>query len=302
VPRNDQIDQLTVTQVGKLVGVSASSVKRWIDEGRLSAWRTVGGHRRIAVGEALRFVREQRIEFADRSLLLGAGRPAPQPEPTHSSGNDAFADQLFRSLVSEDDVAAADLILTLSRAGMDVPTLCDGPIRHSMGRIATLDLSEAEIIILEHRASDRLVGALHRLRSSLAPPLRSAPVALGGAMEGDPYLLPSLSAAMTLLEAGYRVHNLGPNLPIRALQHAIEASRPQLVWLSASTTSSGTELTRTAGRLARFAQARGARLVLGGRGIFGRQVSSAPGVEILESMRELAIYGCGIRGFLLVAL
>lgn len=295
VTQNDQIDHLTVTQVSRVTGVSSSSLKRWIDEGRLAAWKTAGGHRRIAVGEVLRFVREQRIEVQDRAMLRGAAQPASRNGALRSSQGEPVAGQLYHCLVSDDEAATADLIITLFRAGMDIPSLCDGALRDSMARIATLGLSESEIIILEHRASDRLVGALHRLRASLSSPPRSAPVALGGAMESDPYQLPSLAAAMTLIEAGYRVHNLGPNLPIRALQHAIETYRPRLVWMSASTTSSGAELARLAGRVGKFAQARHARVVLGGRGISGLQILNAPGVEILESMRELAIFARGIR-------
>jgi excisionase family DNA binding protein len=43
-------------QVGKLVGADPSSVNRWIDSGRLKAYRTPGGHRRVLYDDLLKFL------------------------------------------------------------------------------------------------------------------------------------------------------------------------------------------------------------------------------------------------------
>ena len=46
-------------KIADALGVGESTVKRWIDAGRLEADRTLGGHRRVALDEVLRFVREE---------------------------------------------------------------------------------------------------------------------------------------------------------------------------------------------------------------------------------------------------
>jgi len=63
-------------QVGKMVGADPSSVNRWIDSGRLKAYRTPGGHRRVLYDDLMRFLGEWGIPMPDElkptnlSLLL----------------------------------------------------------------------------------------------------------------------------------------------------------------------------------------------------------------------------------------
>jgi len=47
--------RLTSTRVAEILGVTASSVKRWADEGLLACERTAGGHRRFQSSEVARF-------------------------------------------------------------------------------------------------------------------------------------------------------------------------------------------------------------------------------------------------------
>jgi excisionase family DNA binding protein len=47
---------LTSTEVGDLLQVNPSSVKKWIDAGLIVAFRTPGGHRRIRAGDLVDFL------------------------------------------------------------------------------------------------------------------------------------------------------------------------------------------------------------------------------------------------------
>ena len=46
---------LTSTRVAEILGVTASTVKRWADDGSLACERTAGGHRRFLASEVARF-------------------------------------------------------------------------------------------------------------------------------------------------------------------------------------------------------------------------------------------------------
>ena len=46
---------LTSTRVAEILGVTASTVKRWADDGSLTCERTAGGHRRFLASEVARF-------------------------------------------------------------------------------------------------------------------------------------------------------------------------------------------------------------------------------------------------------
>jgi len=46
-----------------MLGVAVSSVSRWIDEGKLTAGRTPGGHRRIEKDDLIQFLRQQKLRI-----------------------------------------------------------------------------------------------------------------------------------------------------------------------------------------------------------------------------------------------
>ncbi len=52
---------LSTTAVARLLGVAVGSVSNWIDQGKLKAGRTPGGHRRVAVPNLVAFLRRQKL-------------------------------------------------------------------------------------------------------------------------------------------------------------------------------------------------------------------------------------------------
>ena len=59
--------------LAEAIGMSESSLKRWADRGLLQVTRTAGGHRRIAIRDAIRFVRERQLRFLKPTAI---GLPA----------------------------------------------------------------------------------------------------------------------------------------------------------------------------------------------------------------------------------
>lgn len=52
---------LSTSAVARLLGVAVRSVANWIDQGRLKAGRTPGGHRRVEAADLLDFLRRQKL-------------------------------------------------------------------------------------------------------------------------------------------------------------------------------------------------------------------------------------------------
>lgn len=59
-------------ELARRLGVSAPTIQRWVDQGHLRAWKTVGGHRRIDAASAEAFIASQQAAAAGESAA-----PAP---------------------------------------------------------------------------------------------------------------------------------------------------------------------------------------------------------------------------------
>lgn len=218
---------LSPRQLAQALGVSESSLKRWVDAGKIAAARTDGGHRKIALAEAVRFIRETGAPLAHPEIL-------DMPEVAVAQHRAMTGDdRLYTYLVAGDTVGARGWLLARYLEGASIEELGDGPIKESMQALGELWRHDEGGIFIEHRGTDICLQALAQLRNTFEPPA-DAPLALGGAPEDDPYLLPSFMAATVIAAAGMRAVNLGPDTPIGAMQAAVAHHSPALVWLSAS--------------------------------------------------------------------
>ena len=275
---------LSPKQLARVIGASESSLKRWIDGGQIQALRTNGGHRRISLAEAVRFIRDRHHDIAD---------PAPLGLSTVADDADTTLDQrLFDALTTNDAPAARTLLVTAYVAGTTIAQLCDGPVRQALERIGTLwshGNSNAGIAI-EHQATDTCLHALNHLRAYLPSVSLDAPVALGGAPAGDPYLIPSLMASMTFDTCGYRTFNLGPNTPLEALRNAALRQRPKLVWLSVCSPDGLGTLHQPLMRFADELADLGASLIIGGQQSDQLTLEPRATIKRTTSLTEAAAY------------
>lgn len=218
---------LSPRELADALGVSESSLKRWVDSGKIQATRTDGGHRRILLSEAVRFIRETRAPVARPELL-----DLPEVAVAQQRGIGG-ADRLLDHLLAGDVVGARGWLMSRYLAGAAIAELCDGPVKDAMYRLGELWRHDEGGIFIEHRGTDVCLQALAQLRALHDPPA-DAPLAVGGAPEGDPYLLPSFMAATVIAAAGMRAVNLGPDAPLAAIDAAIEHHAPRMMWLSVS--------------------------------------------------------------------
>lgn len=208
------------------LGVSESSLKRWIDAGKITASRTEGGHRRVLLSDAMRFVRETRTPIARPELL-----DLPEVAAARARGDDRLA-----SFVRQGDaIGARGWLAARYLAGATVADLADGPVRDAMNALGELWHTEDDGVFVEHRGTDACLQAVAHLRGMIETVAADAKVALGGAPAGDPYILPTQLAAMVCIESGMRAVNLGPDTPVDAFERAVAEHGPALVWISVST-------------------------------------------------------------------
>lgn len=281
---------LSPKELALAIGVSESTLKRWADEGLVRVHRTAGGHRRIPLPEALRFVRDTKATIVRPDLLDMPELAAAQQESWTGRSVD---ESIFEALKEGDSVKARGLILSSYLSGRSMASLCDGPLRETMHRLGDLWKHDELGILIEHRATDIIIQALNQLRSIVNAPTTGSPVALGGAAEHDPYILPSLMCATLLSEAGYRDINFGPHTPVDVLVRASRQYQPRIVWFTCSVHEAHKLAPSSILELADTLLAMKGSLVIGGRGIEAVPIPDRPNVYRSPSMGELVAFARG---------
>ncbi len=273
------------------IGVSESSLKRWADDGQIDVTRTAGGHRRIAIGEAIRFIRATGAPLV-RPHVLGL---TDLPQVGEQILSAELPDQrLFTHLYEGKAREARGLVLSLYLAGQSVADIADGPIHAAMQRLGELWKHSSAGVFIEHRATDICLQAVEQLRHFVEPQ-QPRSVALGGAPSRDPYVLPSLLAATVLADCGWHAHNLGPDTPGEALLSAVDLHRPRLVWLSVSSIRDRRRTCDELHQIAQHLRDRELLFTVGGRAL---DAQSLPASQNLRHGRTMADLVAIANGFL----
>lgn len=283
---------LTTREFADAIGASESSVRRWTNGGIIATARTAGGHRRIALADAIRFIRESGTNLVRPELL---GLPAlPTTAASKTLGDKALTDTLYDALATGNAPAANGCVAGLFLNGMSTASICDVALRPAMERIGKFWTDDPRGVLTEHRATGICLNALAMLRRMIGDPADAAPVALGGAPDGDPYLLPSMMAATVVAEAGYRDINFGPDTPLELLADAAAEHRARLVWVSIKAPGDSPRLRTRIHALAEQLAAQGTSFVVGGTGADALDLRPSKDLQRMGTMAELAAFAHGI--------
>jgi methanogenic corrinoid protein MtbC1 len=209
--------------------------------------------------------------------------------PADAGADPKDPDLLLRYLKAGNARAVRGFVLSGYLAGDSVAEICDGPILSAMEELGRAWRTQSDGIFLEHRATDLCLQALDQLRG-LAEIPEDAPVILGGAPARDPYILPSVMAATSLVMVGVDAVNLGPDTPAASLISAAEHYDVSTVWLSmTSSIPSPFELESYLDELIR-GYPRPLTVVVGGRASQPLRDVERPGLHHLDSMADLVTF------------
>jgi methanogenic corrinoid protein MtbC1 len=244
--------------------VSEATVKRWADAGRLHPTRTLGGHRRFALSEVLRFQNEQGLDVsreARRSMHV-SGLQAKLVGADETSG----AEQFFDAITRGQEGAAAGVLLSSYMGGLPLVKILDVMITKAMRRIGNLWHCGEVTVADEHLATQTATRAVETLRECIRREIAYDRRAVVCTVEEEMHELAVRCVQLLLEEKGWNVVNLGAHTPFYAMADAIEKHNPQLICVSSTANMALSRNAREYDQLRAAAEKRGVPVVLGGEG------------------------------------
>jgi excisionase family DNA binding protein len=257
MPTTEQL--LSPKQLSRSLGVSESSLKRWCDQGRIKTVRTAGGHRKIAVADALRYAREQNLEFASRELLRLPGKRS-------STTLDKAVEQMTDALLQGSEQVTRRIALDLYASNHACSVICDEVIGAAFREIGERWACNTADVYQERRACEIMQRVLFELRR-MQPPTSRHGTAAGGTVEGDHYSLANAMAELVLRESGFSATSIGTSLPWSSLVNAVEQMKVDLFWLSVSHIPNIEDFVTSFTKLSNACATAGTALVVGGRAL-----------------------------------
>lgn len=219
----------TPKQIAGALGVSESTIKRWVDNGRIRAGKTVGGHRKLTLAAIVEFIRE-------------TGHEAPHPEKiglaacTTRRAPEQLAEPLYEALVSGDEPGVRNLVLGLYQNGESIVRIGDQLLSPVFRRIGQGWESGELSVHQERRSCTALLAVLYEIRLLAPTPGDDAPLVLCATPHTDFAEVPIRLVELTARHAGRRTWMAGAGLPLQEIQGAIRLQRPQLVCVSVTHT------------------------------------------------------------------
>lgn len=284
------MDQLlSPKQVAAAIGASESSLKRWCDQGLLNTVKTAGGHRRISIPEALRFVREQNLSVVEPHLLA-----MPGSDDRKSRRTEGCVERLAEALIADNEQASRAIIFDLFLSGQSLSQTFDEVIAVAFRQIGER-WECRQVEIWQERCSCQIaLRVLHELRGKQVPPQKNL-IAMGATIEGDYYSLPMTMAEIVLRSTGWDARLLGSSIPFDSMANALKSQRLGLFWLSVSFIADEAAFVSAFNRLSDLATEMNTSLVVGGRALTAEIRKQLRYSAFCDTMRHLEAFALTLR-------
>ena len=274
--------QLTPRQVARALGVSEASLKRWCDRGLIENVRTEGGHRRLSFSAVMRFVRDRGRELSEPEVLGLPSAVRRGPRVVARAARTATA-----ALLDGDFERLRGVVYSLYLAGHGIAEIGDEVLADAFAVVGERWRHGELAIFEERRGCEMVTRLLHELVLAIPAPAAEAPLAIGGTLSGDPYMVPNTLVDVALRDLGWRVANLGTGLPIETIAQAVTALKPRLLWLCLSTPIADEAPHVGGGELMATAAAANTQVIVGGRAATAHDLALLPGAVGVAMLRGL---------------
>lgn len=196
----------------------------------------------------------------------------------------ALRESFGDALLSGADASAERVVREAIEAGVPEAVIDDEVVTPALRRVG--DLWEQGILSVadEHLATEISIRILALQREAFrSAARRGAHGVVLAAVEGEHHVVGLQMAASVLAHAGYAVRMLGADLPVDALEHAVERHRPAVVGLTATMPASAALLPVSLDAVRGLAPQAG--VVVGGAAATP-DLTARPGVTLCEHVAD----------------
>jgi len=210
----------STADLARVCGVSISTIKRWTDAGVLRCVRTPGGHRKFRVQDVAQAAKQLEASAAIAEET-DFGEPAAQLDELAllllQDNHEALRARVAETLEAGDDRMLRALLLKLHRHGMSMSTIGGEVLLGALLELRNGPHHGATDDFIRRRAERLSELVLRHLVDQLAPPDTQAPVAMLAGEVGFHDGVWLAICQLTLLSAGWRVVELGLDVPLDTL-------------------------------------------------------------------------------------
>jgi excisionase family DNA binding protein len=279
----------TPKQVALALGVSESSVKRWVDSGRLSAGKTLGGHRKLALSAVVEMVRETGQELTHPEVL---GMVAHRTRCNLAESQR----ELLAALLAGNSAECRELLLGYYQAGCTLADIADKLVRPVFYEIGE-GWSRGEIQVhQERRACQVVIECQHELRRWIPAPEPGAPLALLATPHGDFAEVPIRFAELTLQRAGWNTWLAGAGLPLTEIAEAVKLKGPRMTCVSVTHSTHSAQEFYAEYRQQLVEPTRALTTHVLGGGVVAELLGAEADVKHAQSMNDLASFALAHTG------
>lgn len=222
-----------IRQVAELTGLETSRLRAWERRYKVvQPTRLANGYRVYSAGQVALLRAFARLIARGEKIGNLVGRPMEEVilEAEQIETPESAPPELLRAVLALDRARLTELVAEeIERRGLaGFAESVVVPLAHAVGDMWALGILP---VAAEHLASEVIVQAL---KHGIGDTRRPGPLVLASTMPGERHEWGFLSTLVALQERGWRIHYLGPDLPLAEVVMAAWRLRPRCVALSAS--------------------------------------------------------------------
>ncbi|QDT63199.1 excisionase family DNA-binding protein [Calycomorphotria hydatis] len=278
-------------ELAQAIAASESSVKRWIDDGKLNAVKTAGGHRRIPVTDAFRFIRQNGHQLVNPSAFGMTGL-----DDIDFSDAKAVRAKYLEALETGDEPTTTGIVTQLHLLDHPIASIADDPVHWAFRDMRSRCTHPSEECVVLHRGQSNSIHGMQRLRDLLPELSGDAPKALLADLGYEIDGLPTFLAETVLTQEGYRCVQLGLSVPDEVITGAITRVKPRLLWISAhgGAQANKSAVSSIVHRCHKIAAEFDTQIIVMGDVLpSSREFGERPPRKV-ETMKELAAFAAGV--------